>query len=213
MNVQTNVAKKFQLLDKHFPPINKFHKILHRNNTRVSYSCMPNVASIIRSHNQKVLNPQQKREERKCNCKVKETCPLEGNCLTESLVYRANVTNGSDNDRTNYIGLTENTFKDRLYKHRNSFRYENKINCTELSKHVWDLRKRGITDETIKWSILGKAPAYKNGLKRCELCLAEKYHIIFQKYKLLNRRNKLLSNCRHTNKYLLYNFKEAPPNN
>ena len=84
MNAQTNVAKKFlQLLDKHFPLGSKFHKIFNRNNTKVSYSCMPNMASIIRSHNQKVLNPQQKREERKCNCKVKETCPLEGNCLTE----------------------------------------------------------------------------------------------------------------------------------
>ena len=29
-------------------------------------------------------------------------------------------------DPPHYIGLTENTFKDRLYKHNNSFKYENK---------------------------------------------------------------------------------------
>ena len=148
-----------------------------------------------------------------CNCKVNETCPFRGNCLTESLVYRTNVINGWAKDRTNYIVLTENTYKDRLYRHRNSFRYENKINCTELSKHVWDLRKKGITDETIKWSILQKAPVYQNGSKRCELCLTEKNHMIFQKYKLVNRRDELLLNCRLINKYLLCNFKEAPSNN
>ena len=36
--VITNVAKKFlQLIDLHFPPLNKFHKIFNRNNVKVSY--------------------------------------------------------------------------------------------------------------------------------------------------------------------------------
>ena len=35
--VITNVAKKFlQLIDLHFPPSNKFHKISNRNNVKVS---------------------------------------------------------------------------------------------------------------------------------------------------------------------------------
>ena len=36
--VITNVAKKFlQLIDLHFKPLNKFHKIFNRNNVKVSY--------------------------------------------------------------------------------------------------------------------------------------------------------------------------------
>ena len=34
------------------------------------------------------------------------------------------------------IALTENTFKDRFYKHKNSFKYESKRNATELSNFV-----------------------------------------------------------------------------
>ena len=37
-----------------------------------------------------------------------------------------------------YIGFTESTFKDRFYKHKNSFKYESKRNATELSNFVWE---------------------------------------------------------------------------
>ena len=214
-NVQTNVAFKFlRLLDKHFPKNHKLHKIFNRNNVKVSYSCMPNVSSIVNSHNQKILTAsKEENQTRKCNCKVKEKCPLQGECLSQCLVYRAQVTNDKDDNNSNYIGLTEHSFKDRLYKHRNSLRYRNKINATELSKHIWNLRDNNVTNMEIKWSILDKAPAFKNGSKRCELCLTEKYHIMFQKLNLLNKRNEILSNCRHVNKHLLCNFKAIPPDN
>ena len=35
------------------------------------------------------------------------------------------------------MDLTENTFKDRFYKRKNSFKYESKYNATELSSFVW----------------------------------------------------------------------------
>ena len=39
--VITNVAKRFlQLLDLHFPPSNKFHKIFNRNNVKVKKKIM-----------------------------------------------------------------------------------------------------------------------------------------------------------------------------
>ena len=37
-----------------------------------------------------------------------------------------------------YIGLTENTFKGRLHKHKNSFTCESKKNATKLSSFVWE---------------------------------------------------------------------------
>ena len=52
VNVETNIGKSFlKLIDKHFPKINKFHKIFNRNNVKISYSCLPNFANKIKSHN------------------------------------------------------------------------------------------------------------------------------------------------------------------
>ena len=56
-NVRTNIAKSFLgLVDKHFPKSHKHYKIFNRNNLKVSYSCKTNMANIIKSHNQKILN-------------------------------------------------------------------------------------------------------------------------------------------------------------
>ena len=199
MNVKTNIAKKFlQLIDKHFQPSHKYDKIFNRNNVKVSYSCMSNAATIIQSHNRKILSTHQA-PTRNCNCRQQSDCPLAGNCLSESVIYRAKVKTNPDDEGVSYIGLTENSFKDLLYKHRNSFRYENKRKTTELSKYFWSLNDKKITNYEIEWSIIDKAPAYKNGSKRCELCLTEKFNIMFQKYQLINKRNELLSNCRHIN--------------
>ena len=57
-NIVTKVGKHFlSLLDKHFPTHNKFHAILNRNTVKISYNCMPNMKTIINSHNYKVTNP------------------------------------------------------------------------------------------------------------------------------------------------------------
>ena len=56
--------------------------------------------------------------------KILYRCPLEGNCLVNSLVYRAEVTH-DDSTSTTYTGLTCNTFKKRYYGHRHSFNNRN----------------------------------------------------------------------------------------
>ena len=211
-SVQTNVAKKFlSLIDKHFPEHKRLYKVFNRNKVKVSYSTMPNVLNIIKAHNRQILRTENKIDARECNCRQKDLCPLQGKCLEKEVIYRGEVTSSSNNLTTNYIGLTEYTFKDRLYKHRNSFKYRNKVNCTELSKHIWNLKDNEAEDIEIKWSILDKARTFSNGSKRCDLCLTEKYHIIYQDFNTLNKRNELLSNCRHQCKFLLCNIKEAPP--
>ena len=158
MNVKTNIAKNFlQLIDKHFPPEHKLHKIFNRNSVKVSYSCMPNASSIIKSHKKKILESQPESRTPKCKCRDQDTCPLGGECLIDNVVYLAEVTNNKNSERKSYIGLTALTFKDRLYKHQNSLRYRTKANNTELSKYVWSLRDKNI-DAEICWSILDKAP-------------------------------------------------------
>ena len=46
LKTQTKIGKLFlNLLDKHFPPHNKLHKLFNRTNVKISYSCMSNINS------------------------------------------------------------------------------------------------------------------------------------------------------------------------
>ena len=59
-NVKTNIARNFLcLIDKHFPPNHRLHKIFNRNTVKVSYSCMNNVKSIISKHNIRITGKKQ----------------------------------------------------------------------------------------------------------------------------------------------------------
>ena len=55
-----------------------------------------------------------------------------------------------------YTGLTENTMKDRIYKHNYSFRHENKSTTTTLSKYIWKVKHHYYTYD-IKWRKLSRA--------------------------------------------------------
>ena len=86
-----------------------------------------------------------------------------------------------------------------------SFRNSKYKHATELSKFVWHLKDRNIK-YSIKWRILAKCNSYSNKTKRCQLCLHEKFLIIYHSnLASLNSRNELLSKCRHRNKFLLSN--------
>ena len=136
--METNIGKTFQkLIDKHFPKTSKFHKIFKRNNVKVSYSCLPNFANMIKSHNNRILSEEKTQDQPKCNCRQKNTCPLEGHCLDKELIYQCTLRENTTSDGVNYNGLTEFIFKDRFCKHRNSFKYKSKADSTELSKYSW----------------------------------------------------------------------------
>ena len=113
-----------------------------------------------------------------CNCRNKNTCPLEGNCNTRNIVYQAEVT--TPQTKETYIGLCDTTFKERYrtcMHHTCSFRNERYKTVTELSKHIWILKERNINYQ-IKWRKEKQARSYSNGNKDCNLCLWEKYFII-----------------------------------
>ena len=59
---------------------------------------MRNINSIISLHNKNILNPKQKNFG--YNCSVQSECPLNGKCLTPRIIYRADVTNLTNNDQT-----------------------------------------------------------------------------------------------------------------
>ena len=138
-----------------------------------------------------------------CNCRQKNTCPLNGNCLQSSVVYQVTVTRQDNNITETYVGLTENDFKTRYRNHTASFRHAKHRNSTELSKYIWTLKDNNI-NFFISWRILSSSLPYKSSNKRCNLCLKEKFLIICRpELSSLNKRNELVSSCRHRNKALL----------
>ena len=140
-----------------------------------------------------------------CNRRQKKACPLDGNCLQPSVIYQATVTRKDNNTTETYIGLTENDFKTRYRNHTASFRHAKHRNSTELSKHIWTLKDNNI-EHFISWRILSSHSPYNSSSKRCNLCLKEKILIICRPELLtLNKRNELVSSCRHRNKALLRN--------
>ena len=210
LNVSTNIGKNFfSLSGKHFPKMHQLHKLFNRNNIKVSYSSLPNFKSVINGHNKNILNEQEKTSP--CNCRDKTSCPLNGSCQHKNLVHFCKVsTPDIKQNHPHCIGLAEHTFKDRLYKHNNSFKYESKRNSTELSNFIWGKKKEKINVD-LDWSILDKAKPYSPASIKCMLCLTEKYHIIFSTMNLLNKRNELVTKCRHENKFCLANYKDIPP--
>ena len=210
-NVMTNVAKTFlQLVNKHFTSNHALHKIFNRNTLKTSYSCMPNIANIIKAHNQKTLSqPTESNQTRSCNCRKPEMCPLDGQCLTDNLVYKATVKADNRPEKI-YIGMTENTFKTRFNGHKVSLKHKSHRNDTTLSKYIWKLKDNG-TNFNIHWSIVKRAKAYKGSTRRCNLCLTEKLCILSApKDTLLNKRSELVSKCRHENKFCATNQKKTP---
>ena len=172
---------------------------LNPNTLKVSYSCMPNMAAVIRQHNSTIINsqpsaPHNAGSASKCNCRVKANCPMNGECLVQSVVYRATVR--SQDTEKDYTGLTASTFKQRFNSHQHSMRHRKYRHSTALSNYVWSLKDQDIAFD-IKWTVLRKAAAYRNTTRRCNLCIAEKLEIMkADKDRSLNRRSELVSKCR-----------------
>ena len=133
-NVQTNIARSFLcLIDKHFPRSHVLHKLFNRTNVNVSYSCVRNMAKIIKSHNAKILGKvDASSSDKQCNCRKKDLCPLGGACLTNNVVYKATVTTAPGDARV-YIGMTGHSFKTRFNNHKVSFTHRKHSHDTVLS--------------------------------------------------------------------------------
>ena len=160
-HVTTSIGSQFfRILNKHFPEGHKFHKIYNRNTVKLSCSCAPNAARIIKSINSKILcHDSATSDAKECNCRDKNSCPLQKKCLTKSVVYEATLTTATQ-EKFKYLGLTEGTFKERYNMHKSSFRHDEQKNYT------------------ISWRIAAKGYPTKGGNKDCDLCMTEKILIL-----------------------------------
>ena len=131
-------------------------------------------------------------------------CPLQGNCLAENIIYRADVSTDSPADSRFYLGLTSQKFKSRYASHKSSFTHERYSNSTTLSAYIWKLKAEG-KEFTTRWSIASYAKPYHPLARRCHLCIKEKTLIArnIDDPKCLNLRSELLGKCRHKARWLL----------
>ena len=91
-----------RLIDKQFPCDHKFHQVFNRNNVKLSYSCIPNMKSVIQKHNSKIIeNP-------------KPTNNMTYSCLCERLVYNAVASTCATE---NYSRNCEKSLKERYNNH------------------------------------------------------------------------------------------------
>ena len=204
--VKTNFGKEFlKILDSNFPKNHYLHKHLNRRTVKISYSCTKNMEAIIAAHNKNILNTNQT-SARDCNCRDKNSCPMEGKCCERTLIYKAEIDIGGQ--KKNYIGCTEGEFKTRYNGHKDSFKNEKKKASTTLSSIVWANNKN--PSPQISWSILKKTHKYQAGSRICDLCVTEKVFILKagKDRNNINKRNEIASLCVHRNKYKLANLED-----
>ena len=73
----------------------------------------------------------------------------------------------------------------------------------KLSSYAWKLKDRK-QEFNISWKILARANSFSAITNVCNLCVMEKYQILyFPELGTLNQRTELTSNCRHKSSMLL----------
>ena len=164
----------------------------------MSYRCTVNLGQKIAAHNAKILKAKtvQEVEPRMCNCRNKNLCPVGNKCLTKCCVYQAVVTR-VDGVVDSYVGLTENTFKDRWTKHKSSFKTRNPKNASGLSRYIWKLEDDNVGYDLV-WKIISQAKPFDPASGVCRLCIREKYFITFKPHlSTINCRNEIAGPCLH----------------
>ena len=83
---------------------------------------MPNLKSVINSHNHKIIDEVADPNKKSCNCINSLQCPLNQLCRIKNTLYKAIISSDLPNytDKV-YIGISEPPFKFRYANHIKSF--------------------------------------------------------------------------------------------
>ena len=158
-----------------------------------------------------------------CNCQARfrGECPMPGQCCITDVVYRAQLpipppAPGQQNNRSEetYTGCSVN-FKKRFGKHKRSVRVLEEKQTT-FSTYIWknfnnngeEGRLQALQDT--RWTPIARARPYNPGNGKCNLCLTEKWFIMFRpEGASLNQRSEMFSHCYHKEPQLLKIFKSV----
>ena len=150
-----------------------------------------------------ILRAQPQNTPKTCNCLKKEDCPMNGFCLTKSLLYYATITCDKENYTKLYKGICETTFKKRYANRKKSFNVPTYKNDTKRSTEYWTLKTKQLNPK-VSWQIKRSYNSYNPISRRYNLCLNEKLAILDDQDKnLLNKGSEIISHCRHQNKFKL----------
>ena len=178
------------------PKYSNFTKIFNRNTVKVSYCCMPIVASITKSRNKKVSSKKANKETRVSHAIVGRITLV----LCKVSVWFPATSTTQKWKRPNYLSSIDTM---SISSHSGT---QNISTAHNYPVTFWKLKQKK-KEPLITWSIAGKAHSYDNETKRCNLCLTEVLFIFnSDRGRLLSRRSELISKCRHQNKFNLANF-------
>ncbi|PIK62563.1 hypothetical protein BSL78_00459 [Apostichopus japonicus] len=91
--VKTNIGATFlRLIQKHFPPTHKLRKIFNRNTLKISYSCTKNINQSLDHTTARLSATKNQTQVKEMQLQGQAGLPLGGKCLTEAVIYRADVT-------------------------------------------------------------------------------------------------------------------------
>ena len=131
--VKTNIGKLFiKLVRNKFSKNKKYHKIFNLNTLLIStvIAALPMFETSSNNIILKCWAKQITTKKRKCNCRSKPNCPLNGECVIQCLIYKGKST--TSNNNFVYYGTYEVEFKTRYNNHTKSFRHCECMNETEL---------------------------------------------------------------------------------
>ena len=163
---------------------------------------MPNIKSNISTSKKEVLHKPVNQNTRKYNCINKNTCPLNGNCFLENILYIVTIKSDKKNCQLRIFIVKTHSKNDKqtIKDLSNINRYKND---TKLSVEYWNL-KAGNSKRKVTLAVKKPFRAYNPQSKRSSLYLNDKFEILEDKENnLLNKKSEAISKCRHQNKYML----------
>ena len=123
---------------------------------KVSYSSTENISSITSSHNKKLIKTNAPNT-KSCNCRNKSTCPLNGQCQSQDIIYKCTVSTRVNPDEVYlgtadkvYLGTAEGDFKKRYYNHTKSFRNKQYTDDKSLSQYIWEIKENHQQNPSLK---------------------------------------------------------------
>ena len=153
---------------------------------------MRNMESKINIYRDKTIT-----QARTCNSINKSNCPLSNKCLSNNVLFKANITSTIEHYRNKiYHGISETRFKLRYANHQKSFKNRKFKTDTVLYNKIWKVKEKTKNVDT-SWVILGMCQSHNTATKRYMLCLNKKIAIALHKQgNILNKRSEIISKCK-----------------
>ena len=201
--VSTNVGKTFlKIIDEEFPSEQILHKFSTGTQSKLATAIWVTLSKTSTDTTRKAFSRMLIATKGKQKSVTAESQMTIAKIQKWSVICHLSSNDGSA--KQTYIELTENSFKARFPTTRHPSNTNSRKTVPNI--YIWELKDDNVKCH-ITWKIIKQAQAYSNATKRCNICLWAKYYILCKpSMGTLNKRNELVTACRHATKFLLKNF-------